>query len=143
MTIYDKLTYRRDTDFMKTCRKVMQESGKKQLTTRKITEIASKMPAPGYYVTFTYALRVIRSMNNKKLHTKTDFASKRWEELKLRVNALTKRHNISDTEALARVLAQGGATSFFISPTTALRLYQRLRKRHLNEIRKHILNNPT
>lgn len=121
------LTSTRNRHFMDACRTVIAtDTG--PLTSGYIARKAAAMPAPGYYVSFDYALRVLRYMRRSGIIPRQgNGAGALWRELGCKVTALQQRHCISDSEALSRVLADGNASSFFIRPATALRLYHRLK----------------
>ncbi|MCM1484220.1 MAG: hypothetical protein NC043_07775 [Muribaculaceae bacterium] len=120
----------RDADFMR----VMQQEialTDGRLTQAQAAERAVTHPAPSYYVGMPYALRVLRHIRRTGVMPWHGTGhGRRWVEIVRRVDAIRLRHGVSDPEALARVLAEGHASSFFIEPGTALRLYHRLRRRH-------------
>ncbi len=120
----------RNRHFMEACRKVLSESA--GLTAAMVAERAAALPAPCYYITYGYALRRLRALRKQGDPSAGNPKGARalWAELHLRVDALSRRHGISDSEALARVLAEGRASSFFLAPRSALRLYQAIRFRH-------------
>lgn len=90
---------------------------------------AAKSPAPCYYCTYEYALRMLRVLRHGRLELRRDRRRQLWEELNVKVSLLMARRRCRLPEALASVLAAGSASQFFISPATALRLVQRLRSR--------------
>lgn len=118
----------RQSQFFQLCRQISRRSiadGTK-LSARQIVDIALKSPAPSYYVEYTYALRRL----SRPLPTGTRCPSPRnlmWNEISRRVNNRRQnRPNLSLGQALSLILAEGNASSFFISPAYALRLYYRL-----------------
>jgi len=118
----------RELHFMESCRKVIQgHSGK--LNAAEIARLGAAAPAPGYYLDFGYALRRLRMMNTGKYIPRRGTAAARWQELRNRVNDLCRRHGITDSDALMRVLAEGNASSFFLTPSSALRLYRHISAR--------------
>lgn len=121
------LTATRNRHFMDACRTVIA-TATGPVTSGYIARKAAAMPAPGYYVSFDYALRVLRYMRRSGfIPREGKGAGALWRELCSKVTALQQRHRIPDSEALSRVLADGKASSFFIRPATALRLYHRLK----------------
>lgn len=124
----------RDRDFMKAVRRTTGEMAQAFPTVAEVTSRAAKAPAPSYYVGMTYGIRALRRIRRTgHLPWNGRGAGRRWAEIVARVDACRARHGVSDTEALARVLAYGHASSFFIEPSSALRLYHRLRRRHRKE----------
>lgn len=119
----------RDRDFIAACRRVMASSGRTSLTAAEIAGIASRQPAPSYYLSHEQAMRQLHRADTGadpgKAHPST---LSRREELRRKVAALQESRGIGRGEALTHVLA-GGASGFFIEPSTALRLYQQIRQR--------------
>lgn len=126
MKHYDILTALRNRHFMDACRRVMKADNG-HLTSAIIAQQAAMTRAPHYYISFNYALRILRRMRRGYAHRTGNEAGAMWREIDERVFNLEHRHHISDSEALARVLAEGNASSFFLRPATALRLYHRLK----------------
>ncbi|RXE63238.1 hypothetical protein [Paramuribaculum intestinale] len=120
----------RDRDFIAACRTVIESARGGSLTAAEIALKASRMPAPSYYLSHEQAMRhlhrpTVSSRRRRREHPST--ASRR-EEIERKVALLQQKRGIGRGEALAHVLA-GGASGFFIEPSTALRLYQRIRQR--------------
>ncbi|MCM1077058.1 MAG: hypothetical protein NC411_06835 [Bacteroides sp.] len=90
-----------------------------------IARQASQSPAPMYYCTYDYALRMLRVLRHGRLTLRRDRRLKQWEELNERVSRLMEKRAIRLPEALANVLAEGNASQFFISPSTASTLIRR------------------
>ncbi len=93
----------------------------------RVAMAAAKSPAPHYYCTFTYALRMLRVLRHGRIRLKRDRRLDMWEELDAKCSRYMERHGCRLPEALCNVLASESASEFFIAPTTALRLVQRLR----------------
>lgn len=83
---------------------------------------ASLQPAPCYYCTFEYALRMLRILRHGRLKLRNDRRLLLWQELDSRVSRLMDRHGYRLDFALANVLASGHASQFFISPARAMDL---------------------
>lgn len=132
MINYSELqTVSRDTDFMKACRRVIAESRGDGLTAADVATQAALMEAPGYYVGFDYARRMVRRIRRSgSMPWNGEGVGRRWVEIVARMDGLKARYGIDDGDALARVLGEGRASSFFIQPASALRLYYRIRRRH-------------
>lgn len=108
---------------METCRKVIASSTDKQLTLKKVAAMAGKSSTGGYYLTFDYALRVLRRMRRYHTPVPDNSAGRRMAEIERRTAALQQRRGLTDREALTMVLADGSASSFFICPDTARHIY--------------------
>ncbi len=119
----------RDRDFMRACRQVIAESTDTSLTIDKVTARAAQMQAPSYYVEYSYAMRKLNALAARRHTLDSKTVCSRWTEIQARVAALMERRALSRNEALARVLREGNASSFFLAPRSAARLYLRLRHR--------------
>lgn len=86
---------------------------------------ASLSPAPTYYCTYDYALRMLRVLRHGRLRLRRDRRYALWTELDAKASRIMERRGVSLPVALASVLASGHASQFFISPSTALKLVYR------------------
>lgn len=120
----------RNRHFLAACREIIINlpSGK-EINLADVAAKAAASPAPHYYCTYEYALRMLRVLRHGRLSLRRDRRRLLWEELNTKVSMLMARRGCRLTEALASVLASETASQFFISPSTALRLVQRLRAR--------------
>lgn len=118
----------RNRHFIESCRRIMRSlpSGE-EINLMRVAMAAAKSPAPHYYCTFTYALRMLRVLRHGRIRLKRDRRLDMWEELDAKCSRYMERHGCRLPEALCNVLASESASEFFIAPTTALRLVQRLR----------------
>lgn len=122
------LIEKRNRDFIDASRKViaaMKANGERHLMT--FTEIAIRTaayPAPCYYVSHEYALRVLRVMRHGRLTFRRDRRREMFEELDRKVRQLQDKTGMSLNYALWNVLEHSSASSFFINPSTAVRLMQ-------------------
>ncbi len=120
----------RNRHFLNACREVISSMpAGEEINLTVVAELASSSPAPHYYCTFTYALRMLRLLRHGRLPLRNDRRRMLWEELNLKTAIVMARRGCRMPEALANVLATQTASQFFIAPTTALRLVQRLRAR--------------
>lgn len=87
---------------------------------------AAMGPAPTYYCTYDYALRMLRVYRHGRLRLRRDRRFALWTELNAKVSRLMERRSIKLPDALANVLADGHASQFFISPSTAAKLARTL-----------------
>ncbi len=120
----------RNRHFLTACREIIINlpSGK-EINLADVAAKAAASPAPHYYCTYEYALRMLRVLRHGRLSLRRDRRRLLWEELNTKVSMLMARRGCRLPEALASVLASETASQFFISPSTALRLVQRLRAR--------------
>lgn len=86
---------------------------------------AALSPAPAYYCTFDYALRMLRVLRHGRLTLRRDRRLELWTELNRRVSRLMESRSMTLPEALANVLSAGHASQFFIAPATAASLARR------------------
>lgn len=86
---------------------------------------AAMSPAPAYYCTYDYALRMLRVLRHGRLQLRRDRRFELWTELNARVSRLMETRGVSLPEALANVLASGKASQYFIAPATATNLARR------------------
>lgn len=89
-----------------------------------IVEQAIHSPAPHYYCTYEYALRMIRVLRHGRIRLRRDRRLRQWSELSERCQELEDRRGMTLPSALAHVLAKGNASEFFISPVTGKRILQ-------------------
>lgn len=121
------LTSQRDRDFMRACREVIASSRRTDLTVAEVAARAAASRAPSYYMTFDYALRALREERAGVRKAITPAVVLRRREIAAKVRRLMEsRPGLSESDALTFVLT-GPASSFFINPDTARRLYIRLR----------------
>ena len=120
----------RNRHFLDACRRIILSlPAGEEINLTRVAEEAAAGPAPHYYCTFTYALRMVRLLRHGRLPLRHDRRRMLWEELNIKTAIVQARRGCRLPEALAGVLASGSASQFFIAPTTALRLVQRLRSR--------------
>lgn len=93
-----------------------------------IAERAALSRAPHYYCTFDYALRMLRVLRHGRLRLRRDRRYEMWTEINDKCQALIDSRGMTLMEALTHVLAGESASQFFIAPSTALHLVQRLQK---------------
>lgn len=126
----------RNLHFMNRCRKLLAADAGRFDSAYRLAEVVAASSAPLYYVTFPYAHRVMRRYFSKgELPGNSERRVAMWREIMERVKMRMSRSTDNDTEALAYVLQQP-ASSFFLEPSSAERLYSRMlncrRRRHFN-----------
>lgn len=120
----------RNRHFLETCRQIILDlPAGREINLAEVAAQAAASPAPHYYCTFTYALRMLRLLRHGRLPLRNDRRRLLWEELNVKTGIVMARRGCRLPEALANVLATHSASQFFIAPETALRLVQRLRAR--------------
>lgn len=131
-------------DFLVECRREMARAVEKgePTTVEEIAWRASQRPAPGYYLEYGYARRQLgRLMAGDQSGVVN--RGEMWRELLGRIREVMDRTpDLKFGQALSRVLAVGGASSYFYSASYAGRLYKRLRahhRRHPNRLRRRHL----
>lgn len=124
-----RLTRLRDRHFMEACSRLLNDPRRRFASARELAAAAASEPAPLFYISFERALRVVRHYRScRSLPEGRGQVRAKWVEIIDRTERLIERYGISDTDALVRVL-ENGAPSFFLHPSSALRLYHRLRHR--------------
>lgn len=125
-TDYVTLKARRDRHFLERCRRILRET-KEPLTASQVAVMAADSPAPEFYVGYDWALRNIRLYRKGACCGKAGSHSmKLFADLTARVDRLMKRSPVSERDALAKVLAEGHAPCFYLTPGSAVVLYCRL-----------------
>lgn len=134
----------RDRDFLRVCRRLLALTTRTDLTVAELAEMAADSPAPSYYLSFDYARRMLSERrrgvktvrNPTPSHTsllsprRQSPAERRRAEIAAKVADLMVRSpGLKEADALTRVLA-GPASSFFLAPDTARRLFSHLRRPH-------------
>ncbi len=122
----------RDCDFLEKCRQAVADLPPgRPIRIDEIAVAANHTRPRGYYLNYEYTLRRLREHRRRPIAADADGHKRRqWQELSDRVTTLQLRHGLSDAEALQRELAEGAPSQFFLSPTYAVRLLQRLRQSH-------------
>lgn len=121
----------RDRHFMDACREIIKNlDPTMEINMREVAQRAAMSPAPHYYCTFEYALRMIRVLRHGRLKLRNDRRLMMWKELNSKADGLMKRQGYTLIEALSHILASEPASQFFITPGTALRIEYRLKSRH-------------
>lgn len=119
----------RDRDFLTVCRNIGRNCNGERLTSCRLVKRAVETAAPGYYVTFDYAYRMLRLLRNGRIPAGySRIKLQQWEEIRDKVDKVKTCYGMrDDATALGMVLAGGRASRFFISHDYALRLYRRLK----------------
>lgn len=126
---YKKMRDKALTDAIENCRKAMRDAcGGEEPLESQLFEAVAQIQAPGYFVTFDYAYRLVglwireggadpRSRRGQMI---AEIAGKC-------AGQMAQYPGMSLAEALTRVLASGNATSFFLSPMQIKKIYYRTR----------------
>lgn len=117
----------RNRHFMEAChRLILNLDPKEPVNVAEIAAKAAAMPAPHYYCTFDYALRMLRVLRHGRLKLRNDRRLAQWCEINAKVDALMTRRGCGIIEALTHVLTFEHASRFFITPSTAIGLLYKL-----------------
>lgn len=117
----------RNRHFLEACeRRIRALAPHEEINLARLAYQASTSPAPHYYCTFTYAMRMLRVLRHGRLPIRRDRRLAMWEEINSKCDRYMERHGCNLPQALGYVLATERASQFFIAPTTAHRLVQRL-----------------
>lgn len=120
-----KINTLRNYHFMRVVRRLLATGHYNSLA--EVAAAAAREPAPQYYVSYDYALRRLRK--GKSFHAdRTTMTEDMWRELGEKVACVQEMFGIDLGRALQRVLTDSKASSFFLSPASALRLYYQLRR---------------
>lgn len=115
----------RDRHFRQACRRVILDlPAGASFTLDEIIERAIHSPAPYFYCTYEYALRMIRVLRHGRIRLRRDRRLRQWTELSARCLELEEKRGMSLANALTHVLATGKASEFFISVVTGKRIFQ-------------------
>lgn len=117
------LKARRDRHFLECCRRILRDA-KEPLTAPQVAVMAAASPAPEFYIGYDWALRNIRHYRKGGYCGKEGGSSRRmFADIIERVDRLMSRGSMSERRALARVLAEGQAPCFYLTPGSAIVLY--------------------
>lgn len=118
----------RNADFLRAARRVARqelEAGR-TLSTRSLIDTVLRQPAPAYYVSAEYVLRRMRLLKSGRATCSNPRRAAMLDEIEQKFNALRQLHPQADPFALLDDMLgpEGpGASSFFLSPEYALRLF--------------------
>ena len=137
MSAMTQSTMLRDHDFLMSCRRVMKEAtADKPLRVSDISAAAVTTGVTGYYMTYDYALRMIRYV---KAHPdKASGLRKRqmWEDLATQVERVMASQGVNQRDALARVMADGTMRGYQLALSTAVRKFFTARARGQRHLRR-------
>lgn len=113
----------RNHDLLKECRRLIVKTNHTELTARFLAKLLAETPAPRYYIEYDYGLRVISRLERGiKITWKSPYVERQWQSLLDDVTRVRQRTNLPVPDALALVLTDLPAPSFFISPSTIYRI---------------------
>ncbi|MDE7024630.1 MAG: hypothetical protein K2O88_01975 [Paramuribaculum sp.] len=126
-------------DFYHACRNVMQADRTARLTEARVVQKALEMEAPRYYVTDEYAQKVVHRMLKGRMEISA-YGPKadQWREIMQKVRHVRSTLGVRTEEAVWRVL-ESKASSYFVSPEQAYRLYLRGKNLMRNNNRKEAI----
>ena len=117
----------RNRHFLEACERMIRLlPPHEEINLARLAYLASTSPAPHYYCTFTYAMRMLRVLRHGRMPIRRDRRRTMWEEINAKCDHYMERRGCNLPQALAYVLATERASQFFIAATTAHRLVQKL-----------------
>ena len=112
----------RNVDFMNRLRREAESVEHPEL--KSLIKQVAEGPAPAYYVEYVTALKRVKEMRAGKYVPGKGLRGRMWREIAAKVDSLMARiPGLSLTGAVARVLIDENASSFFISYPRALAIY--------------------
>lgn len=117
----------RNRDFIEAVNRVLRDGRHLKKSLRECVELAAESPAPEYYVTYSHVMARLPGRGSGRLPVSGKTRrSAMWREIIGRADEICERTGCRRTEAVARVLADGNASSFFLTPSTAWVLYHEI-----------------
>lgn len=118
---------KRNRDFLAAVNALLRDPRTLDKTLREVVETAAASPAPSYYISYPYAFRWLNRNSTRELRPGLSRERwKMWRELREKTEKEMAVKGCPRDQALARVLCDSQASSFFISPQTAWSLYNQL-----------------
>lgn len=114
---------RRNRDFIKTVNRLLRDPRHKRRSLRQIVGMAAASPAPDYYVTYSHVVDHIGEWMEQRGGRDGDMRRLMHREICERVARVVARTGCRRCDAVARVLAEGRASCFFVKASTAWVLY--------------------
>lgn len=118
----------RDRDFLAACRRYIARSPRSDLSICEVTAAVAAEPAPSYYLTYEYALRIVNERNLAPGASTAAAVIRRRRELLERFDAYMAQHPGADRRDAIVAILESRASSYFISPETARRIYSHSRR---------------
>lgn len=119
---------KRNREFLANCLKAMGDAPKgTPVTVAAAARIAAQTRQQGYYITFDYALRMLRFIKAHPQKARSIRKLGMWEELQGRVDALVARRGFKERDALAMVLCGPGPSQLYLAESSVVRLVHRAR----------------
>lgn len=130
MSVTTQSTLRRDHDFLMSCRRVMKTmAADRPIRVAEVSAAAVTTGLTGYYMTFDYALRMIRYVRAHPDRAASLRKRAMWLQLASSVDCVVASSGLSQRDALARVMADGTLHGYQIALSTAIRKFFTTRKR--------------
>lgn len=120
----------RNRHFLDAARRVMKTiPAGHSVDIRYVARKAAASPAPHYYCTYEYALRVLRVLRHGRMDMRRDRRLKMFGEINAKCESMMAQHpGLRLSDALTYVLVSEKASQFFIAESTAVKLVQHLRR---------------
>ncbi|MCM1292517.1 MAG: hypothetical protein NC111_00990 [Bacteroides sp.] len=121
MKNYTTMTQRRDSDIISAARKILDRHP--GLSVSQLAYKLQSVPAPRFYVSYCYASSEVgRMMAGEQPMAKSPEKRRQWQELLEMVRKSMLRRRGGMGQAVARVLNECGASSFYLRYATLLRI---------------------
>lgn len=109
-------TLRRDHDFLMSCRRIIKAMDcDRPIKVSEISSAAALTGITGYYMTYDYALRMIRYVRAHPSEALRLRKHRMWEELAAQVEGLMSRRGLAQRDALAHVMADGTMRGYYMA----------------------------
>ena len=117
----------RDRDFIKAVEREMRNPHLRGRGMREIVKAAANGPAPSYYLTYDRVMKMLPGRESEAIPVGARSArGAMWREIHRRVLRRMRRSGVRRSDAVSMVLAEGNASSFFLTESSAWVLYHRL-----------------
>lgn len=117
----------RDMDLRLAARRILGAHRGRVLTFERLVDLTIASPAPSYYLSSTYAVRMLSLYRNGHLpSTVTPLRRMMWDELEGRVQSTRRHYRLQLlSTAVDYVLATGNASRFYVCRDTVRRALSR------------------
>lgn len=118
----------RDSCLMAELHRKMRDPRLRHMSYTELLWAAAASPAPSFFITYDYAMRVWNLHCKGRLRLGDSVNSSKWTEIITRVSRLVEQRGVPPREAVSRVIAQP-APSYYLKPDSAAKAFRRLRHR--------------
>ncbi|MDR2917852.1 MAG: hypothetical protein LBV72_00595 [Tannerella sp.] len=115
----------RDKEFLKACKNILKESGE-CLSVIELVKKAIHTPASSFFISEREIGKIIRE---ERGNPRSDAKSEMHHVIKRRHNKMKENFPNSKAEGIAKIIAYQEAPRFYITESTARKLYYQLKKK--------------